>query len=109
MKQLISLIMVIGAGNFIGCDAHFDEKLAVSDNPVISEEPQLSYAEVLQTVKKQHDKLSADYQAASTSLAKSHIRNEARLALVTLAQHQLFPQWLGTPWDFNGMVLSLID
>lgn len=59
------------------------------------------YATVIQQIDTKRQQLAVRYRQTHAS-SRQLILNEARQVLIASIRDDLLPQWLGTPWDFNG-------
>ncbi len=50
----------------------------------------------------QRDSMATRYQAADASARAALVASARKLILNTISK-ELFPAWMGTPWDFNGV------
>ncbi len=68
----------------------------------LSAAPLRSYESIKARVVVQRDSMATLYQAAGTEKRAALVVAARKLILNTIAK-DLFPPWMGTPWDFNGI------
>ena len=61
-----------------------------------------TYQILLDEIEMQQKKYAASYSTAN-NLKKDTVIKEARAYLLAILSNEIFPNWYGTPWDFNGM------
>lgn len=61
-----------------------------------------SYAEIVQDVAANRQRLAAELRRADTAAARRRVLAEARAYLHTSLANELLPAWLETPWAMNG-------
>ncbi len=60
------------------------------------------YAEVRQRIEEARLGLARRHAQCESPSDKAQVLDQARETLVTAVSDDIFPQWFGTPWDFNG-------
>ncbi|MBK1853456.1 hypothetical protein JO972_00640 [Verrucomicrobiaceae bacterium 5K15] len=73
---------------------------AESEKPAPIPDPE-TYAVTVEEIRFHREKLSRQYQQASTEAERKEVLASAR-SLLELTMPSLMRCWLGTPWDFNG-------
>jgi hypothetical protein len=93
--------VMLGAGVFCLLFTFCQTPVGERKQEAVNAEKQDSYEDLKLRIDKMHDSLSALYEKGATA-QKDSLVDVARNYVFAVITHDLFKQWLGTPWDFNG-------
>lgn len=64
--------------------------------------PVARYAASVERLARRRVELASEHARARTADARAEVLSRAREALLSAIDGELFPAWLGTPWEFHG-------